>query len=90
MELETSSAIASHVGINQSQVFRNLFGQPKRVTRTLKLLCDYAYAKTPSVRIDPTTSPKLMRALAELWDGSDQHAELIVVMLRSIHRVKLK
>ena len=90
MGLKTSAAIASRVGINQSQVYRNLFGEPRRVTRTLKLLQEFAYAKKPRSRPDPASSPELMKALADIWDGSNHHAELIAVMLRSIHRAKLK
>ena len=90
MGLRTSSAIAEYAGINQSQVYRNLFGQPRRVTRTLRVLHEYAYAIKPRAKPDPASSPELMKALSEIWDGSQHHAELIAAMLRTIHRAKLR
>lgn len=77
----TSSGIAALTGINQSQVFRNLFQEPKRVTKTLHRLCSYANIPVLSEPVDPRTSSILMEALGAVWDGSDQHAKRLAALL---------
>lgn len=53
-------------------------------------LRDFAYAKASAPPRDPASCPLLMQVLAEMWDGTERHAELIAAMLRSIHLAKLK
>lgn len=77
----TGTSIAKLCGINQSQVHRNLNGQPKRVTKTLRLLCDYANISIYVDQSDPRDSSILMEALASVWDGSDRHAKRLAELL---------
>ncbi|WP_372242346.1 helix-turn-helix domain-containing protein [Pseudomonas sp. ANT_J12] len=77
----TSSNIARLTGIAQSQVYRNLYDRPKRVSRTLKDLCNYANISIFTEQLDPRTSPILMEALGTVWDGSEQHAKRLAELL---------
>lgn len=77
----TSAAIASVTGINQSQIHRNLFGQPKRLTRTLQNLCKYAKLTATEKGVDPRDNSILMNAISTVWDGSDDHARRLADLL---------
>lgn len=79
--LDTSAAIARQTGINQSQVHRNLFGKPKRITETHRRLCKYAKIDVEVCAADPRSSAILMGALASVWDGSDDHARRLARLL---------
>lgn len=70
----TSVSIAEATGINQSQIHRNLFGKPKRLSKTLIYLCKYANVSPLETTLDPRESVVLMEALGAVWDGSDEHA----------------
>lgn len=77
----TSSAIARLTCINQSQVHRNLYGHPKRLTKTHLKLCDYAKIDIEIEAHDPRSSSVLMNALSSVWDGSDEHARRLAALL---------
>ncbi|WP_175363271.1 hypothetical protein [Pseudomonas corrugata] len=82
--LETSASIAKATQINQSQVYRNLFCEPKRLSKTLQSLCKYAdlHLGSPiAVVPDPRNCTVLMDALSEVWDGSEDHAKRLADLL---------
>lgn len=89
MGLTSSTAIAARTGINQSQVHRNLFGRPRRVSKTLKKLCVYVELIEQDSTPDPRASDVLMQALGGAWDGTAAHAQRIADMLLSIRLAKL-
>ncbi|MOA07929.1 hypothetical protein D3C78_1276600 [compost metagenome] len=77
----SSSSIARLTGLPQSQIYRNLFGRPKRVSVTLKELCKYASISVILEQPDPRSSSILMEALGAVWDGSDLHAKRLAELL---------
>lgn len=87
--LKTSTAIAARTGINQSQVYRNLFGRPRRLSKTLRRLCIYADSLQKNDAPDPRTSEVLMQALGSVWNGTPEHAQRIADMLLSIRQATL-
>jgi len=86
----TSISIAKETQIGQSQVYRNIFGQPKRVTASLKKLCKYANINYQEETPDPSSSDILMEALASIWDGSETHALYIAQLLIALRRARLR
>lgn len=82
----TSSAIAIATGINQSQVYRNLYSVPKRITRTHIRLCEYAKIEMQIEASDPRLCDVLMEALGAVWDGSDSHAQRLAALLFAHNR----
>lgn len=78
---DTSASIARLTGINQSQVHRNLFGKPKRLSQTHRRLCKYAKIDVEVKTADPRSSTILMGALASVWDGTDDHARRLARLL---------
>lgn len=84
--LTTGSAIARATGLGQPQVHRNLFGRPKRVTRTLVELCKYASIDASAEASDPRDSPILMNALSQVWDGTEGHARRLARLLFAHHQ----
>lgn len=80
-ELTTSSAIARAFDLGQSQVYRNLFGRPKTVSKTLAALCKHANVDAYEGTIDPSQSQILMQALGTIWDGSESHARKLANLL---------
>lgn len=87
--LTRSTAIAARTGINQSQVYRNLFGKPRRASKTLRKLCAYVELIEQSGSPDPRASEVLMQAVGSVWDGTAAHAHRIADMLLSIRLAKL-
>lgn len=79
--LAGSSAIARAANLGQPQVYRNLFGRPKKVSRTMCELCKYAHVDAYEGTADPSESKVLMEALATVWDGSDVHARRLAKLL---------
>lgn len=86
----TSVSIAKEVGINQSQVYRNLFGAPKRLTKTHLQLCEYAKINAETEAADPSSNIILMKALASVWDGSDDHARRLAELLYAHSRAGVR
>lgn len=86
----TSSSIAKVTGVNQSQVYRNLFGAPKRITKTHERLCRYANICVSDKKIDPKSSATLMHALTLTWDGSDEHAFQLAELLFAHHNASMR
>lgn len=79
--LVTSAAIARASGLGQSQVHRNLFGRPKKASKTLLALCIYAKVDAYESFTDPSQSQVLMSALGSIWDGSEDHARRLAKLL---------
>lgn len=78
---KTTVSIAKACGINQSQVHRNLYGEPKRLSATLEILCNYANISISNRSFDPRESSVLMEALGVVWDGSEKHAKRLATLL---------
>lgn len=87
--LRTSAAISKATGINQSQVYRNLFDSPKRFTKTHLRLCEYAKIDAQDEPADPRSSDILMGALASIWDGSEGHARKLADLLFAHSRASM-
>ena len=87
--LRTSAAISRVTGINQSQVYRNLFDSPKRFTKTHLRLCEYAKIDIKDEANDPRSSDILMGALASIWDGSEGHARKLADLLFAHSRASM-
>jgi len=87
--IKGSAAIARAVRLGQSQVHRNLYGCPKRVTKTLRLLCEYANIEVVSGGADPRGSATLMAALHDVWDGSEGHARRLARLLFAHHQARV-
>lgn len=87
--ITSSSAIARLTGVGQSQVHRNLWGDPQRVTNTLKTLCEYANISVFIAQADPRDSSILMDALGAVWDGTDKHAKRLAKLLFAHQKASL-
>lgn len=81
--------IGREVKLNQSQVYRALHDNPKTVSKTMKVLCDYANISYMEAAPDPSQSPTLMSAIAELWDGSEAHACRIADAIFALKRLRM-
>jgi hypothetical protein len=75
--------------VGQSQVHRNVFGQPKRLSRSLLQLCKYAEIDAYEGTRDPRESQALMDALAQVWDGSELHARRLAKLLFAHHQAHM-
>lgn len=85
----SSAGIAKLTGISQSQIYRNLFGQPKRLTKTIRQLCIYANVSIVVDPVNPATSQVLMDALSVIWDGSEEHARRLADLLFAHRRASM-
>lgn len=77
--------IASALGASQSQVSRVLSGAGKRRSKLFERVCKYVLSRaTPAAKLDASKHPALSAALAEVWDGSEEHAEALALVIRSL------
>lgn len=81
----TQAEIANAIGASQSQVSRVLSGHIKRRTKLLEKLCIYAKKQMPHTDgPDVRTNSELMSALTEVWDGTEDHAQALAQVIRSL------
>lgn len=83
----SQEAVAAANGMHQSQVSRVVRGQFKKVDGSVKALCKYASLSIIVDKRDPSTNPKLMSALSNLWDGSERHADAIAKVLTAMGQI---
>jgi transcriptional regulator with XRE-family HTH domain len=80
--------IAAAVDASQSQVSRVLSGTGKRRSRLFDRVCKYVFSQAKSAKSATTASaskhPALSAALADVWDGSEEHAEALALVIRSL------
>jgi transcriptional regulator with XRE-family HTH domain len=85
----TQLQIASATGVHQSQVSRILSGDAKRLTPNVKALCKYASKRLSGREADSTASGLAVTAAAmRLWDGTTEHAEVLVSVLNAMGAVQ--
>ena len=81
----TQEQIAKAVGASQSQVSRILAGAGRRRSRLFDTVCKYVISRrADSPASAPEKSPALMEALADVWDGTNAHADALAVVIRSL------
>ena len=77
----SESRLSKEAGVPQPTLHRAL-RNPQRLTKTHIRLCKFA-----GIALDPDESVKprhdeLLKAVMEVWDGTDEHAQSIVRLLR--------
>lgn len=80
--------IALAIGASQSQVSRILSGKSLRRSKTFEKICIYAFESLGKVeaktRPSAATNHHLITALDAVWDGSDQHAKALALVIHSL------
>jgi transcriptional regulator with XRE-family HTH domain len=85
----TQEEIAKAINVNQSQVSRIFRGQVHRHTVTLEKICKYARVKSVKVTPDDVrNSDVLINALSDVWDGTDQDAQALAGVIRSLQALR--
>lgn len=92
----TQLELAEHSGVSQSQISRILSGQYRRESVNVQRLCEYARTAL-DIPVQPSSVALgvLNSAIDETWDGTDEHAEALALVIRSLsalhppHRRKL-
>lgn len=87
--IKGSAAIARATQLGQPQVHRNLYGQPKRVSKTLQALCKYANIEMKNDGADPRDCATLIAALNQVWDGTEGHARRLARLLFAHHHARV-
>lgn len=82
----TQEQVAQATGVQQSTVQRLLASCPKRYTRALRAVCQYAKIGLSSRvrREDPAKNQQLVGALRHVWDGSPAHADALAQVIKSL------
>jgi len=77
--------IARATGASQSQVSRVLAGAGKRRSKLFDKVCKYVNsAAMPAGSTSKAGAAELERALSEVWDGTEAHAEALALVIRSL------
>lgn len=86
----TQADIATFVGASQPQVSRLLAGNVLRASRLFEEICLYAERLEGVVTTAAVCANEdLVKALAETWDGSAEHAKCLAVVIRSLSVLRL-
>lgn len=85
MGLKTTVSVALHCGMTQSTVYRSLYGKPKRLTRSIRSLCNYANMELDRDIPNPAGNMEIMATLRSVWDGTDGQAKHISRLLKHVY-----
>lgn len=80
----TQFDIASALSASQSQVSRVLSGKSRRRSKLLDGVCKYVFSVSPGEIQEPRNNADLMAALTAVWDGTDEHALALALVIRSL------
>ena len=80
--------IAEKSGVSQSQVSRILSGKFKRRSKNVDSICKYAKLVVFTPKVDPMQNKALMDALSSAWDGTEDHAKILVNILNSVRNLR--
>ena len=82
----SQNEIALNTGINQSTVSRILNGEILGQNSSIKKICKYLCIDlSKDVKVEASKSNILMDALNETWDGTEEHAQAISDVIRSLN-----
>jgi hypothetical protein len=77
--------------MDQSTVYRSLYGHRQKMTRSIKKLCNYAKIDVSLYSDkDPKSNIVLMDALQRVWNGTDEHAQQLSKLLLTAHSCKIE
>ena len=78
----SESRLSRETGVPQPTLHRSL-RNPQRLTKTHVRLCNFAgIALTPD-ELGAPRREELVKAVMEVWDGTDEHAQSLVRLLRA-------
>lgn len=81
----TQNGIALALGISQSQVSRVLSGRARRRSSVFAAVCKYVHSSVAAQPADALRHhPELMEAVADVWDGTTDHAQALALVIRSL------
>lgn len=81
----SQAQVAAFVGASQGQVSRLLGGKVQRISKLFEEICLYAERLEGGVSVEMVQSnDDLLRALAETWDGTAEHAKALANVIRSL------
>lgn len=78
----TQMALARLTGIPQPTLSRALRA-PRRITNTHRRLCKYANIPLKEDSPSLAASERLRQTIADVWDGTDRHADALIRLLRA-------
>lgn len=84
----TQMAAAKALDISQSQISRLLSGKGKRQSNAYRRLCIYVSRLESASRGLGAGRVALERAIEEAWDGTDDHAEALATVIRSLKALR--
>jgi len=85
----TQTDIAKATGHSQGQVSRVLSGQGQRRSKVFRDVCSYVFIRSQGIHRDAVVrQPQLIDALAEVWDGTEDHAVALACVIRSLGTLK--
>lgn len=71
-------------GVHQSQVSRILSGKIKRLSKNVKLLCEFEQNLHKTMPIKRKLDQRILSAVDEIWDGTEVQAEALSRLILSL------
>ena len=82
----TQIELSRLTGIPQPTLSRAL-RTPRRLTETHRRLCKYADIPLKATAPTPIASERLRQTIADVWDGTDRHADALIRLLRAASEI---
>ena len=86
----TQSIISIATGVHQSQISRILSGHAKTTSKNFIKLCKYSDNLHNNNLNNRIIDPLIGKAIAQVWDGSTEHAEAIAKVIFSLNGMTVK
>lgn len=83
----TQMQLSKATGVSQGQISRVLAGTGRRPSKAFQAVCNYVFIRSSSTFPQTQAKPlpaALRQAIALVWDGSEEHAEAIGGVIRSL------
>ncbi len=71
-------------GVHQSQVSRILSGKIKRLSKNVKLLCEFEKNLHKAMPLKRELDQRILSAVDEIWDGTEVQAEALSRLILSV------
>lgn len=80
----SQSQLSRESNVPQYQISRLLSGRTKTITGHVQTLCNYANLNQTNGIADPCDNSRLQHALGRVWDGSEESANLVAMVIESM------
>ncbi len=84
----SQTAVSKATGVPQYTIHRIMKKKRVRLSESVEKLCKYAGVKLTGKARHPSDNEELMKALAKVWNGSDDDAKALAAVIETLDRLR--